>query len=342
MIRTFLRVLAAGLLLVLLAPAALAQTPAPPPPADRVTFGVRPATAQAPDQRSSFTYSATPGARLTDFLAVSNVGEHPLNLRIYASDAFNTPEAGFDLLASNRKSVDLGTWVAPGQDAVSVPGRATVIVPFALTIPANATPGDHAGGIVASLSTDQTQANGQKVTVEQRVGARIYLRVSGELHPGLTVTDLDADYHGSLLGRGDVTLSYVVRNTGNVRLSGKQWANVSAPWGSTVDGPELAPIPELLPGSSMKLSTKIGGLLPAGWLTGTVHVDPVAVAGHPDPPGEPAEANVTFSAVPWLYLAALVVLLLALLFWLWRRRRGRTAPTGPVDPQKVTEHAGAS
>ncbi|WP_246243050.1 hypothetical protein [Amycolatopsis pithecellobii] len=82
----------------------------PNPAADgRVTFGVRPATAQAPDNRSGFTYSATPGARLVNHLAVSNVGEHPLNLRIYPSDAFNTPEAGFDLLATNRKSVDLGT-----------------------------------------------------------------------------------------------------------------------------------------------------------------------------------------------------------------------------------------
>ncbi|MTD52859.1 hypothetical protein [Amycolatopsis pithecellobii] len=206
---------------------------------------------------------------------------------------------------------------------MSVPPRSPAIVPFTLDITAGATPGDHAGGIVASLSTEETQANGQKVTVEQRVGARIYLRVSGALHPELTVTDLTADYHGSVFGRGEVTPNYVVRNSGNVRLSGTQWAKVSTPWGSTVDGPPLAAIPELLPGSSMKLSTRIGGLLPGGWLTGTVHVDPVAVPGHPDQPGPPGEGNVTFAAVPWLYLAALVVLLLALLFWLLRRRRRR-------------------
>ena len=338
MIRTLWRVLVAGLLvLVALGSALPAQARTPPPePGQRATFGVRPATAQAPDQRSSFTYSATPGARLTDFVAVSNVGETPLSLRIYASDAFNTPEGGFDLLAGTGKPVEVGAWTAVSTNTVSVPPRSVAIVPFTLTIPANASPGDHAGGIVAALGTEQTGANGQKVAVEQRVGARIYLRVSGELQPALSVTDLAADYHGSLLGRGEVTLSYVVRNTGNVRLSGTQWAKVSTPWGSTVDADALAPIPELLPGSSMTMSTKVTGLLSTGWLTGTVHVDPVAVPGHPDPAAAPAEADVTFAAVPWLYLAALLVLVPALLFWLWRRRRGRTAR---LAPEKVTDHA---
>ncbi|RJQ89630.1 WxL protein peptidoglycan domain-containing protein [Amycolatopsis panacis] len=336
MIRILPRVLAAGLLLLAflgVSPAALAQ-----PSGDRVTFGVRPATAKAPDQRNAFTYSATPGARITDYLAVSNVGASPVELRIYASDAFNTPEGGFDLLAAKRKPLELGLWAVPGKDSVSVPARSTAIVPFTVTIPANATPGDHAGGIVASLATEQTQANGQKLAVEQRVGARIYARVSGELHPALSITDLSVDYHGSLLGRGEATMSYVVRNTGNVRLSGKQWAKVSTPWGSTVDAPDLAAIPELLPGSSMKMSTKVGGLLPAGWLTGTVHVDPITVTGQADPSAPAAEESATVAAIPWLYLAVFVVLVLALVFWIRRRRRRRGTPT---EPEEVTEHADA-
>ncbi|HJQ48868.1 MAG TPA: DUF916 domain-containing protein [Amycolatopsis sp.] len=338
MIRTLPRVLAAGLLLLAFlgfSPTALAQRSPAPPTSDRVTFGVRPATAQAPDQRNAFTYSATPGVRITDYLAVSNVGESPVDLRIYASDAFNTPEGGFDLLAATRKPLDLGLWAVPVKDSVSVPARSIAIVPFTITVPANATPGDHAGGIVASLATEQTQANGQKVAVEQRVGARIYLRISGDLHPALSVTDLSVDYHGSLLGRGEATMSYIVRNTGNVRLSGKQWANVSTPWGSTVDAPALAAIPQLLPGSSMTMSTKVGGLVPAGWLTGTVHVDPVAVPGQADPVGPAAEASATVAAIPWLYVAVFVVLVLAIVFWIWgRRRRG-----APAEPEKVTEHA---
>ncbi|XVV04948.1 hypothetical protein ACQPW3_05965 [Actinosynnema sp. CA-248983] len=58
------------------------------------TFGVRPATAQAPDTRNNFSYSATPGAVVRDHVAVSNVSNDPVSLHVYASDAFNTPTAG--------------------------------------------------------------------------------------------------------------------------------------------------------------------------------------------------------------------------------------------------------
>jgi hypothetical protein len=350
MTRTPWRVLAAGLLAALtlaFAPPSLAAPPgAPPaPPPDtgqRVTFGVRPATAQAPDERSGFTYSATPGARLTDYVAVSNVGETPLNLRVYASDAFNTPEGGFDLLASTGKPVDIGAWAKSIKDAVTVPARSVMIVPFSLTIPANASPGDHAGGIVAALTTEQTAANGQKVAVEQRVGARIYLRVTGDLHPRMSITDLAADYSGNFLGRGDATLSYTVRNIGNTRLTGAQWAKVSTPWGSSVDAPALPRIGELLPGGSIRMTTKVAGLLPTGWLTGTVHVDPAAVPGHQDPAPVVAEASVTIAAVPWLLVVVLLVLLLLiLLWWLRRRRRKASANTTPTPPQKADEHAAA-
>jgi hypothetical protein len=303
-----------------------------------VTFGVRPATATAPDNRASFGYGATPGAIVKDFVAVSNVGNNPVTLKIYASDAFNTPEGGFDLLAAGKPSVDVGSWTKPERTSVSLAPRSVAIVPFTLTIPANAAPGDHAAGIVAALTTEQTGANGQKVSVEQRVGARIYLRVTGELTPRLAITGLTGSYAARPLGRGDAMVSYTVRNTGNTRLSGTQRVSVSTPWGSTVDGEALPPIPELLPGGLVKVTTTVHGLLPAGWLDALVHVDPAPPAGFADPV-HPTEESVMLSAVPWLPLGALLVLLLGILaLVLVRRRRRRGAPV--VSEEEVIEHAG--
>lgn len=339
-----LAALAAAFLLAF-APSAAAQTPAPPPaqapgPGDqRVTFGVRPATATAPDNRASFGYGATPGAVVKDFVAVSNVGATPVTLKIYASDAFNTPEGGFDLLAAGKPSVDAGAWTKPDKTSVSLAPRSVSIVPFTLTIPANATPGDHAAGIVAALTTEQTGANGQKVAVEQRVGARVYLRVAGDLTPRLAITGLTGSYAATPFGRGDATVSYTVRNTGNTRLSGKQRVSVSTPWGSTVDADALPPVPELLPGGLVKVTTTVRGLLPAGWLDATAHVDPVPAAGFTDSV-RPAEESVTLSAVPWAALGALAVLLLGLFAVLFaRRRRHAKATAEPVE--EVPEHAAA-
>ena len=342
-----LAALAAAFLLAF-APSAAAQTAPPPAPGagsgsgdQRVTFGVRPATATAPDNRASFGYGATPGAIVKDFVAVSNVGNNPVTLKIYASDAFNTPEGGFDLLAAGKPSVDVGNWTKPERGSVALAPRSVAIVPFTLTIPANATPGDHAAGIVAALTTEQTGANGQKVSVEQRVGARIYLRVTGDLTPRLSITGLTGSYTGKPLGRGDATVSYTVRNTGNTRLSGTQRVSVSTPWGSTVDSEALPPVPELLPGGLVKVTTTVHGLLPAGWLDALVHVDPAPPAGFADQV-QPTEETTTLSAVPWLPLGALLVLLLGILaLVLVRRRRRRGAPAAVVE-EEVTEHAGVS
>ncbi|XVV04949.1 hypothetical protein ACQPW3_05970 [Actinosynnema sp. CA-248983] len=202
--------------------------------------------------------------------------------------------------------------------------RSTVIVPFTLSVPTNATPGDHTGGIVASLTTEAAGADGQRVAVEQRVGARVYLRVSGDLKPELSIEELSATYDGSFFGRGDTTVSYVVRNSGNVRLGGKQSVRVETPWGSAIDAPGLDDLPELLPGNTFRVKAVVPGVLPAGWLTGRVHVEPVAPQGI-EPPAVVA-ASVTTAAVPWLLV---VLLLLVLGFVLFRRLRRRRAPVAP-------------
>jgi hypothetical protein len=315
-----LRVPAAALLLFVLV---VPQAEAAP-----VTFGVRPATETAPDNRNNFSYGATPGAVVRDFVAVSNVSESPLSLKVYASDAFNTPEGGFDLLAGGRPPLDIGAWTKTRDSAVNVPPRSVVIVPFTVTIPADATPGDHTGGIVAALTTEQTNAQGQKVAVEQRVGSRIYLRVAGDLRPELSVRELDASYTGPFFGRGAATVRYLLRNTGNVRLGAKQSVQVTTPWGSTVDSEGIAPQPELLPGGAVVVQTKVSGLLPAGWLTATVHLDPVPPVGMPDPGLAAVEQDVSFTAVPWIVLIAIG--LIALWFVVrWIRKRRRVQPTPP-------------
>jgi hypothetical protein len=301
---------------------------------DQATFGVRPATATAPDERPAFSYSATPGARVTDHVAVSNIAENPVTLTVYASDAFNTAEGGFDVLASSKAPVDVGAWTTVETAEVTIPGRSVRIVPFTVTIPQNATPGDHVGGIVAALTTDATTGDGQRVAVEQRVGARVYLRVSGPLQPVLSIEDLAVDYDGTFFGRGQTRVSYTVRNPGNVRLSGAQHVTVETPWGATYQAEGVPAVKELLPGNTMVYTVVVPEVLPAGWLTATVLVEPVAPP-NTDPAPAPVDASATAAAVPWLLIAALALLiLLAVLVW---RRRGRGPRPSDTPAPKLPE-----
>ncbi len=321
-----LRVVAASLV--------LAATAAPTASAaDRCTFGVQPSGPVRPDRRPNLSYSATPGATVHDHIAVSNYGAKPLTLRVYPSDAYTTKDGGYDLLPGTAKPVDVGSWIAVRRSTVTVPARGTVVVPFRLAIPASATPGDHSGGIVAALQTHRIDGKGNRVALEERVGARVYLRVAGPLDARLAITSLSAAYRD-----GGVSVRYAVRNTGNLRLGGRQRLAVDGLIGgpTTVTLPDL---PELLPGNTLTLSARMSGVAPKIRLSATVTVDPVATADAPAVPLAPVSRTVELWAVPWL--AAGLVLGLAggagAGAWWWRRRRpsGRHAAV-PRRAAKVT------
>ncbi|MGW3953459.1 hypothetical protein ACWEKM_21665 [Streptomyces sp. NPDC004752] len=312
--------------------AAPSSTPAAPH--GRTTFGIQPSGAKKPDQRPNLSYSVTPGAALRDHLAVWNYGTEPITLRLYGGDGLITADGGFDVLAANKKSTAVGSWVKLGKERVTVPRRSHVIVPFTLAVPQNVTPGDHAGGIVASLSATRTDAKGNKVKVDQRVGARIYLRVAGKLDARLSVDGPHTTYHGTLnpFGTGSATVTYTVRNTGNVRLGAHQVVRVSDLFGGDARMRKPRDIPELLPGSALTFTASATGVLPTVRDTATVTVDPVPVRGDVPPPVRPrVTASADFWAVPWTVLGLIVLVVVGVVVFFVRRRLRRRRGTGATS-----------
>jgi hypothetical protein len=318
-----------GILLGLIAGTPAAAAPGDSTAGGRATFGVRPTGKNGPDDRPTFAYAATPGGVFTDQVEISNAGPKPLTLRVYASDAFTPRTGGFDLLAANAKPDDAGTWVKLSRPSVVVPARSRIVVPFTLKVPATATPGDHSAGIVASLTSIGNDAKGNKVAVDQRVGARIYLRISGALEPRIAVESLTATYHARAnpFSSGTTTLTYRVRNTGNVRLGARQKVRVSTLWGAdrTADG--VADVPEILPGDAVDVVAEVKGALPAIWLTGSVTADPIAQPGDEKLPVYAISRDHGFWAVSWTLLAIVggILLIVGAYFGSRYLRRRRTA-----------------
>ena len=156
---------------------------------------------------------------------------------------------------------------------------------------------------------------------------RTFIRVGGALRPALSVENLTAHYRGTSnpVGGGSATVSYTVRNTGNVRLGAHQRVVVSGILGADTPARALADVPLLLPKSSIRMSVRIPDVLPQFHLTARVTLYPLVVPGDADP-GTPKQitASAGFWAVPWVLIGVLVVLLAAGFgLWLWRRRRAR-------------------
>jgi hypothetical protein len=173
-------------------------------------------------------------------------------------------------------------------------------IPFQLTVPAGAAPGDHPGGVIASVTEQQVNASGQRVDVERRIAARVYLRVAGALRPAADITAVDVRYSNPLVpfGGSDATVTYRIANHGNVRLTGKARVQVTGPLGIRLANSDVVDLPELLPDSEIRLTKKLPGVFPAGRLTAAVSVNPETTAG-----ALPAVTrSASLWAMPWMVL----------------------------------------
>lgn len=310
---------------------------AAPTAADRVTFGLTPSSVSGPDGRAELAYAVSPGEVLYDHVAALNYSSEPLTLQLYPSDAVESGQGSFGLALATAHQVGVGSWISlPAQDAtITVPARTalgpgTLVVPITVHVPADATPGDHAGGVLVSLSTTGRNGSGQEITLDQRTGTRVLMTVSGTLAPQLAVTDVHASYGGTAdpVGAGTVHLSYTVHNAGNVDLGVALKASVSGLLGAGVQA-RLPGITFLLPGASVSGSTQLHGVWPQvlshASVTGTARTigtgKNVALA--------PVTGSTTLWTVPWVLVIIVVVLILAAL--LYRRHRKK-------HPRRVSAH----
>jgi hypothetical protein len=310
-----------------------------------VTWGVNPSSQDGPDGRAAFDYALDPGDTLIDFVGVSNFGAEPITVQLYASDAYTTETGAFDLLPSSEAPVDVGSWIGFNEQTLTVAPETRLDVPFALTVPADATPGDHVGGIVAAVTEETTDASGNAILMERRVGARVHLRVAGELDPNLTpeLGHVTYDYEWNPIEPGSVSFDYAVENAGNVRLQGELVARIAGPWDVMAREVVIAELPQILPGDRFEGTAEVDGIWPLAYLNAELIVRPEAVS----------EADMASRLVsgreeaglwapPWPQAA--VAAALALLIWIAvkarKRKRRKESARAPEPLDKPDAAAG--
>ena len=245
--------------------------------------------------------------------------------------------ARYSLRLDDAPKEDLGAWIELSTQQVTVAPGASLDVPFSIAVPSDATPGDHAGGIVTVNPTGTVEEGGDvDLNVIQAVGVRIYGRVAGPLAPGVQIASLDlATGAGvaSLFGAPyDATVTYTVTNTGNVRLTPTVVGSVSG-FLSSADIP-IAELPELLPGGSATVVATVDGLRPTGQVTAEITVTA--------PGTDPLTRDTSQWVVPWLLLFLLVVVIVVVLVALARRRRASGGgPTSAQGTSGVDDSVGA-
>ncbi|GAB3600310.1 WxL protein peptidoglycan domain-containing protein [Microbacterium tumbae] len=305
--------------------------------ADDVTWTVRTASNDLGDDRTSYSYAINPGAEVADALVVANHGDEDLTLAVYAADGYTTDGGQFDVDTLDEEATGIGDWVGVDEATVTIAAGETASIPFTVAVPANAMPGDYAGGIVTSLAEDSGTAG---VSVDRRLGIRMQVRVSGDLVPSMSVEDVRIGWDGGLnpFAGGDATLTWTIRNTGNAIVSANQGATIAGPFGwFAADAPDVASPPGLLPGESWEQSVIVPDVAALVMLTGTATVIPLVTdASGSTTALEPVAATGLGWAVPWTLLVVLVLVVLVLVLlprYLRRRRIRREA----VEEARVEE-----
>jgi hypothetical protein len=259
------------------------------------------------------SYDAAQGGVVRDSVTLWNYSNVQLTFQIYPTDAFNNRDGAFELLEGSKKPADAGAWVTLPQANVTAAAHSKIDLPFTLTVPADARPGDHAGAILAASKTTGTAPDGKVVVLDRRTGSRMYVRVGGPIQPGLTVENTHTVYHPALnpLG-GKLDVTYTVRNTGNVRLAAHQRVAVSGPFGLARKSRTPKDVPELLPNNALTLRSTFTGVPALIRANADIRLDPFSPA--PDVKNVPSVRRGGHTwAMPWSLVA------LAIAVWLARR-----------------------
>lgn len=299
----------------LLALPAAADTEEAPP----TVWSLTPAPQDDEDDRVSFRFDVPPGDSVEDAVELTNFSAQEATFTLEAADGVVSDSGVFDILRPGEDNEAAGQWIELDQQEVTVPADESVTVPFTITVPENATPGDQPAGIAASVST----GGNEDVSMVSRVGSRIHLRVDGDIEPTLTVNDMDVTYHQNWnpFAPGTATITYTVANEGNVRLGVEQAVHSAGPFGLAGADEQPEPIREVLPGGEAQVQVQ-QQVWPLFALHSTVELDP-QIVGEDEIDAEltTSSGDTTAAAIPIPQLIILIII--GLLIWWFASRKKR-------------------
>ncbi|MFF2327035.1 MULTISPECIES: hypothetical protein [unclassified Streptomyces] len=198
-----------------------------------------------------------PGTVLQDRLSVTNSGTAPVTVRLRGADADHAQDSGHGATGPTETGTGTGTktgtetgtgtgtgtktgtgtgtgtgaWLRTAVAEVTVPARTRADVPFSVTVPTGATPGDHSGAILVESG-------------DRSVGVRVHVRVGGPTLAALTVEDV------SVSGR---TVHYTLVNRGNTVLTPRIAVHADGVFGALLRRAARTLPVELLPGQRVRL-----------------------------------------------------------------------------------------
>ncbi len=178
-------------------------------------FGGRPAFPREDNARteSIFIHTLEPGITQKEGVKVVNNTQEKKTFLIYGSDSTPSTDGAFACKQFLEEKKDVGTWIELSKNEVTLDPGTNQVIPFTITVPKNASVGEHNGCILIQEKKDAPAEDQAGMSLSVRTGIRVALTIPGDLERKLEIA-------GFTLDRTETgfTLHPQVKNTGNVSI----------------------------------------------------------------------------------------------------------------------------
>jgi len=304
-------------------------------------FGAAPAHPDPADpaSRAYFKPVLAPGASGSDDLLITSSSDTPLQLVISPVDGLTGQTSGAVYANRDTPVKRAGTWITPSVSALTLAPHSDQLVAFRVSVPRDAAPGNHLGGLAVEDANPQRSGGQFAVTEVFRTVVGVDVLVPGPASPEVRLGRFGLK---ALPGTDVAALTVQLGDPGTKLV--KPELNVSLRGPSGYRRTVARQLDTILPGDTIAYPF----LWPDSLLPGRYHVVVHATGGP-----RPVERSATVAlgvplrgtkntqlpstgGLPLLVVVAgaiVLVVLAGLLAWWWRRRRvrqrGRTTPTRP-------------
>ena len=177
------------------------------------SFGLRPERYDParPETESYFIYDAAPGQHFEDEVHLWNSGTEAGTVRLYVVDATTGQTSGAVYLGSDKPREDVGSWITLDEQEVTLAPGEERTIGFAVSIPADAQPGQHLGGLVAEniVLQEGAQEGALRVNVQTRTVTAVQVNLPGERVEKVEILDITSN-----IEQGLQTMVVSLRNAG--------------------------------------------------------------------------------------------------------------------------------
>jgi hypothetical protein len=143
---------------------------------------------------ASIEERADPNQVLSREVKVTNVSDEDKEYFIYKRDIIGVEEGGVPIFAEDnteKTGYEITEWISFQSETIFVKAGETVVLPLTITVPGNASPGSHFGGVFVSQEAPKLRQMGAGVGYE--VATVISIRINGDIVDDARIRSFSTD-----------------------------------------------------------------------------------------------------------------------------------------------------